>query len=102
MPEPLGLDAEEVRTRLDELDYLVDEGMATALFLALALGHAAAARGRAGRRQDGRGQGAGRALDDPLIRLQCYEGLTAARRCTSGTTSASCWRSGWPSRGARR
>ena len=61
---------------LDAVDYLVDEGLATALFLAADAGPAAAARGRAGCRQDRGGQGAGRALDTPLIRLQCYEGLT--------------------------
>ena len=41
------------------VDYLVDEGMATALFLAADPRPAAAAGGRAGRRQDRGGQGAG-------------------------------------------
>ena len=45
--------------RLDEVDYLVDEGTATALFFAPDPGPAAAARGRARRRQDRGGQGAG-------------------------------------------
>ena len=40
---------------------------------------AAARRGRGRRRQDGVGEGAGRrSLDTPLVRLQCYEGITAA------------------------
>jgi len=30
-------DADDIRRRLDEIDYLVDDGMATALFLALKL-----------------------------------------------------------------
>ena len=40
---------------------------------------AAAARGRGRRRQDRGGQGARRALGTPLFRLQCYEGIDAAR-----------------------
>jgi len=31
------VDADEVRRRLDDIDYLVDDGMATALFLAMTL-----------------------------------------------------------------
>ena len=50
--------AEEVRRRFDEHGYLADEGMATAVFLTLRAGAAAAARGRAGRRQDRRRAGA--------------------------------------------
>ena len=70
-------DAADIQARLDEVDYLVDEGLATALYPRDRARAAAAARGRAGRRQDHRRQGAGRAhWTSPLIRLQCYEGLT--------------------------
>ena len=48
-----------VRRRLDEIDYLVDDGMATALFLALTLGQPLLLEGEPGRRQDGRREGAG-------------------------------------------
>jgi hypothetical protein len=47
-------DADDVRRRLDEVGYLVDDGTATALFLATAARPAAAAGGRARRRQDQR------------------------------------------------
>ena len=45
--------------RCDATGYLADEGLATALFLAVRLPAADPARGRAGRRQDRGGQGAG-------------------------------------------
>ncbi len=46
-------DIETLAQRLASVDYLVDEGLATSLFLSLRLPAAAAARGRGGRRQDG-------------------------------------------------
>ena len=51
--------ADDIRRRLDELDYLVDDGMATALFLALTLGQPLLLEGEPGRRQDRRREGAG-------------------------------------------
>ena len=64
---------------LDAEDYLADDGAGHRAVPGRTDGAAAAARGRAGGRQDRGGQGAGRhAVDTPLLRLQCYEGLTAA------------------------
>ena len=71
------LDAEEVRQRLDDQDHLVDEGTATALFLAMALGRPLLLEGEPGVGKTAAAKALARALDAPLIRLQCYEGLTA-------------------------
>ena len=45
-------DIETLAQRLADVDYLVDEGLATSMFLSLRLPQPLAARGRGGRRQD--------------------------------------------------
>jgi MoxR-like ATPase len=72
------VDAEDVRRRLDEIDYLVDEGMATALFLALTLEQPLLLEGEPGVGKTTAAKAMARALGAPLIRLQCYEGLTVS------------------------
>ncbi len=69
-------DAEQVRARLDEVDYLVDEGLATALFFALTLPQPLLLEGEPGVGKTAAAKALAAALDTPLIRLQCYEGLT--------------------------
>ncbi|MEH0932407.1 AAA family ATPase [Micromonospora sp. CPCC 205558] len=70
-------DAQAVRDRLDAVDYLVDDGMAMALFLALRLGRPLLLEGEPGVGKTAAAKALARALETPLIRLQCYEGLTA-------------------------
>ena len=69
--------ADDVRRRLDALDYLVDDGTATALFFAAALGNPLLLEGEPGVGKTTAAKAMARALGAPLIRLQCYEGLTA-------------------------
>ena len=84
MTEPAGrlsgvpfADPEEVISRFDAVDHLLDEGAATALFLAAALGQPLLLEGEPGVGKTAAAIALAAALDAPLIRLQCYEGLTA-------------------------
>ena len=69
--------AEEVRRRFDEQDYLADEGMSTAVFLSLRLGLPLLLEGEPGVGKTAAAQVLARCLGVPLVRLQCYEGLSA-------------------------
>ena len=71
-------DAQDVQQRLDAVDYLVDDGLAAALFFATALGQPLLLEGEPGVGKTTAAKALARAMDTPLIRLQCYEGLTAA------------------------
>jgi MoxR-like ATPase len=71
-------DVEDVQRRLDRVDYLVDEGLATALHLAVTLGQPLLLEGEPGVGKTAAAKALAAALDTPLIRLQCYEGLTAS------------------------
>jgi MoxR-like ATPase len=76
---PLELpDASDLQHRLDAVDYLVDQGMATALYLSLALGQPLLLEGEPGVGKTSSAKALALALGAPLIRLQCYEGLTAS------------------------
>jgi MoxR-like ATPase len=68
--------ADEVRRRFDEHGYLADEGMSTAVFLALQLGLPLLLEGEPGVGKTAAARVLAQVLDAPLIRLQCYEGLT--------------------------
>ena len=70
-------DPDEVRRRLDHVDYLVDEGTATAMYFAVALGQPLLLEGEPGVGKTAAAKALARALDARLLRLQCYEGLTA-------------------------
>jgi MoxR-like ATPase len=67
-----------LRDRLDELDYVADEGLATALFCAVRLAQPLLLEGEAGVGKTTAATTLAAALDTPLIRLQCYEGIDAA------------------------
>jgi MoxR-like ATPase len=70
-------DPAEVRDRLDAADYLVDDGLAMAVFLTLRLGKPLLLEGEPGVGKTAAAKALAQALDTPFIRLQCYEGLTA-------------------------
>jgi MoxR-like ATPase len=67
--------AQDLQERLREHDYLADEGLATAIFLALKLSKPLFLEGEAGVGKTEVGKVLSRILETPLIRLQCYEGI---------------------------
>jgi MoxR-like ATPase len=77
-PEPLVADPDALAARLAAVDYLADEGLATALFLALALPQPLLLEGEAGVGKTEAAKALAGALDTPLIRVQCYEGIDSA------------------------
>ena len=68
----------DLRAQLDTVDYLVDEGLSMALFLAMRLGQPLLLEGEPGVGKTTAAKALAAALETPLIRLQCYEGITAA------------------------
>jgi MoxR-like ATPase len=66
---------DELEAALREADYLPDRGLATALYLALALEKPVLLEGDAGVGKTEAAKALATALDARLIRLQCYEGL---------------------------
>ena len=64
--------------RLDALNYLVDEGFATALFLSITLGQPLLLEGEPGVGKTTAAKAVAQMLEAPFLRLQCYGGLTAA------------------------
>jgi MoxR-like ATPase len=87
-PRVTGEAADEVRERapdiealareLAEVDYLVDEGLATSLFLAVRLPQPLLLEGEAGVGKTEAAKALAAVLGTPLMRLQCYEGIDAA------------------------
>ncbi|MFE2868461.1 MULTISPECIES: AAA family ATPase [unclassified Embleya] len=70
---------EDARTRLGAVDYLTDPGIATAVFLADALGKPLLIEGPAGVGKTELAKAVASAASAELIRLQCYEGLDESR-----------------------
>jgi len=68
----------ELAERLDGVDYLVDDGLAMAMYLAVELGRPLLLEGEPGVGKTAAAKALARCLDAPLIRLQCYEGLGVA------------------------
>ena len=64
--------------RLVAEDYLADPGLVTALFLGLRLPQPLLLEGEPGVGKTEAAKALARALDTPLIRLQCYDGIDAA------------------------
>jgi MoxR-like ATPase len=71
-------DVPALSARLDESGYLAGEPLATALFLAVRMGQPILLEGEPGVGKTEAAKALAAALDTPLIRLQCYEGLSAA------------------------
>ena len=86
VPSPAGEAADELRRlapdiqtlalRLADVDYLVDEGLATSLFLRLP--QPLLLEGEAGVGKTEAAKSLAAVLDTPLHRLQCYDGIDAA------------------------
>ena len=66
-----------LQNALDGESYIVDEGLATALFLAQALGQPLLLEGEPGVGKTTAAKAMSTALKTPLLRLQCYEGISA-------------------------
>ena len=72
-------DIETLAIRLAEAaDYLVDESLATSLFLSVRLPQPLLLEGEAGVGKTEAAKALATVLDTPLIRLQCYEGIDSA------------------------
>ncbi len=71
-------DVETLVEGLAGVDYLADEGLATALFFALRLPQPLLLEGEAGVGKTEAAKSLAAFLGTPLIRLQCYEGIDAA------------------------
>jgi MoxR-like ATPase len=71
-------DIETLAQRLAATDYLVDEGLATSMFLSLRLPQPLLLEGEAGVGKTEAAVSLAKVLDTPLIRLQCYEGIDAS------------------------
>jgi MoxR-like ATPase len=71
-------DVEMLAQRLAAVDYLVEEGLATSMFLGVRLPQPLLLEGEAGVGKTEAAKALALVLDTPLIRLQCYEGIDAA------------------------
>jgi MoxR-like ATPase len=71
-------DIETLARRLADVDYLVDEGLATSMFLGARLPQPLLLEGEAGVGKTEAAVSLAAVLDTPLVRLQCYEGIDVA------------------------
>ena len=84
------MDLTTLKKKMDEAHYIYDDTLATVLAVALQLGRPLLIEGAAGVGKTEIAKVMASALDRDLVRLQCYEGLTKVRLCTSGTIRSSC------------
>jgi MoxR-like ATPase len=71
-------DIETLARALAGVDYLVDEALATSIFLCVRLPQPLLLEGEAGVGKTEAAKALAAVLDTPLVRLQCYEGIDAA------------------------
>jgi MoxR-like ATPase len=71
-------DVDDVVRRFDAQDYLLDLGTASAIYLAVTLGRPLLLEGEPGVGKTTAAKTLAAVMDTPLLRLQCYEGLTSA------------------------
>ena len=76
--EPSVDSPDKLAAELDRAGYLADRGLATAAFLALRMGRPLFCEGEPGTGKTSLAVALAAALDVPLIRLQCHEGIDAA------------------------
>ncbi|TWG91059.1 MoxR-like ATPase [Nocardioides sp. J9] len=69
----------ELSRRLGETGYLCDDDLATVLFLSLEMGRPLLLEGEPGTGKTALAEAISTALERPLIRLQCYEGIDATQ-----------------------
>lgn len=69
----------ELARRLGEIGYLCDDDLATVLFLSLEMGRPLLLEGEPGTGKTALAEAIAEALERPLIRLQCYEGIDATQ-----------------------
>ena len=69
----------EVRSALDENDYLASDGLATAVFLAMSLNRPLLLEGEAGVGKTELAKVLATIRKSELIRLQCYEGIDCSQ-----------------------
>jgi MoxR-like ATPase len=72
------MNPDELAEQLAAVDYLADEGLATAMYLAIALPQPLLLEGEAGVGKTEAAKALAAVLDTPLIRVQCYEGIDSA------------------------
>ena len=79
METELPASADDVADRLGDTGYLCDDALATVTFLALRMQRPLLLEGEPGTGKTALAEAIAEALDLPLVRLQCYEGIDATQ-----------------------
>ena len=79
MENGLPASADDVAARLGDTGYLCDDALATVTFLALRMQRPLLLEGEPGTGKTALAEAIAEALDLPLVRLQCYEGIDATQ-----------------------